>query len=420
MLVENIRLALHNLGANKMRTFLTMLGIIIGIASVIAIITIGSSQTKDYEKREAAGGINNIEIMVWSSAETEEYRPIGFSEEAMEGMISKYADQIEAISAESYGGSGKIYAYSTKLDSEYSQAFIIGVTNGFFKVRNVRLIAGSYFSREALERGSNVCIISDLAVKYLFGGDNERAIGKQITFSTEDGYQNYSVCGVYSYQFDASAMRGGKMKEQDIQCGMYVPFLLPVNSATFEDADIISYFTLQAKAGVDVIELSEQLRSYLQGTFKAEDKAEVNTWNNKEMIQEQTAELKRQTRTTSVIGAIALLVGGIGVMNIMTVTIIERTREIGTRKALGAPNRAIRMQFITEAVVMCVLGGIIGLIAGVVAGAIGCRMNKYALYVPFSSALLAFGVSLAIGLFFGYYPANKAAKMDPIDALRYE
>ena len=215
-------------------------------------------------------------------------------------------------------------------------------------------------------------------------------------------------------------MRDTKMKEQDIQSVMLIPYLLAVSNQSYEGADIISYFTLQAKAGADVIKLSDELKNYLQSSFKAEDKAEVSAWNNKEMLEESTKEMNRQTRTTSIIGAIALLVGGIGVMNIMTVTIIERTREIGTRKALGAPNRAIRLQFITEAVVMCVLGGLIGLAAGIAAGAVGCRMNHYPLYVPFSSALLAFSVSLAIGLFFGYYPANKAARMDPIDALRYE
>ena len=130
--------------------------------------------------------------------------------------------------------------------------------------------------------------------------------------------------------------------------------------------------------------------------------------------------MQQQTTTISLIAAIALLVGGIGVMNIMTVTITERTREIGTRKAMGAKRRAIRQQFIIEAVVMCVIGGMIGTIGGLIGGIIGCRLMHYSIAVPMDSIALAIAVSLAIGIFFGYYPANRAAKMDPIEALRYE
>ena len=130
--------------------------------------------------------------------------------------------------------------------------------------------------------------------------------------------------------------------------------------------------------------------------------------------------MQQQTTTISLIAAIALLVGGIGVMNIMTVTITERTREIGTRKAMGAKRSAIRQQFIIEAAVMCVIGGVIGIVGGLIGGMVGCRVMGYSIAVPVGAIGLAIGVSLAIGIFFGYYPANKAAKMDPIEALRYE
>ena len=138
-------------------------------------------------------------------------------------------------------------------------------------------------------------------------------------------------------------------------------------------------------------------------------------------MEELTSVMSATTLAISVIAGIALLVGGIGVMNIMLVSITERTREIGTRKALGAPNSSIRLQFIVESIVICLIGGIIGMILGVLMGYGGTKLiQSTAFEVSAKSIILAFGFSMGIGIFFGYYPANKAAKMDPIEALRYE
>ena len=130
--------------------------------------------------------------------------------------------------------------------------------------------------------------------------------------------------------------------------------------------------------------------------------------------------MNTMTIAISVIAGIALLVGGIGVMNIMLVSITERTREIGTRKALGAPNSSIRIQFIVESIVICIIGGTIGMVLGFGLGALGCKLTQTPVSFSLSSVLISVGFSLAIGVFFGYYPANKAAKLDPIEALRYE
>ena len=169
-----------------------------------------------------------------------------------------------------------------------------------------------------------------------------------------------------------------------------------------------------------MVQLATSMQDYMQSMFSADQNVTVESFSNKQMVDEVKASMQQQTTTISLIAAIALLVGGIGVMNIMTVTITERTREIGTRKAMGAKRRAIRQQFIIEAVVMCVIGGMIGTIGGLIGGIIGCRLMHYSIAVPMDSIALAIAVSLAIGIFFGYYPANRAAKMDPIEALRYE
>ena len=417
MILENIRLALHNLAANKMRTFLTMLGVIIGIAAVIAILTLGTSTTKQMEKQQAQNGANNISVYVYNGSGSDEV--YWFTEDQMTKLIDKFGDQIEAIGISNYANGGKAYTDPAKMDTEYSNCYKMGVNNGYFSTGNVKMVAGKTFSTDALVNGSNVAVISSLMAKRLFNGDNDSAIGKQIIVPNGDDVSNYTVIGVYNYVISSYDLKNGT-KEEDISTDLLVPFLNVANAATDEYTQNVTSFTIQATTGADVISMSSDIKDYVTYLFKDKESATIGVYSDKEMIEENKKELQKQTTTTSLIGAIALLVGGIGVMNIMTVTITERTREIGTRKALGAPNSAIRMQFIIEAIVMTSLGGVIGLIVGIIAGGIACKLQSLPLYVPFSSAALAVGVSLAIGIFFGYYPANKAAKMDPIDALRYE
>lgn len=208
-----------------------------------------------------------------------------------------------------------------------------------------------------------------------------------------------------------------------MQTTMYVPYSYVVNHSSDDMAEYNSRptdFYVQAAPGEDVISMTTEMQTWLQAQFPADYQAQVYGYNNKEWIEESKASLQSQVRTTALIAAIALLVGGIGVMNIMTVTITERTREIGTRKALGAKSRDIRTQFVVESAVMCAVGGTIGVTAGLVGGIIASRVMSYDLAIPFAAIVGSFVISVAIGIFFGYYPANQAARMDPIEALRYE
>lgn len=427
MLVENIKLALHSLAANKLRTFLTILGIIIGIASVVAIVTMGSSQTHDIEKQIAEFGINNINVYMWSNSDTEsdDYSNMPyFDADKMKKMTAKYGDQIAALSFQEWGDSGKAYADASKRDTQYANISIMGINNGYLKVNNVSVTQGRTFSLGELTNGSSLAIVSDRLAVSIFGSE-EKAVGEDIEIQTSDNsYRTYKIVGVYAAHITSDMIqnyRESGMKEQDISTDMYVPYQNVIsNELDNMYAGKITQFDLQVAPGVDVVSFGTELQDYLQGLFKSEDNVQVEIYSNKQMLDEVTQSMSRQVATTTMIGAIALLVGGIGVMNIMTVSITERTREIGTRKALGAPNRAIRQQFITEAVVMCLIGGLFGLVGGLVAGYIGCRVMHYGFIVPVKTVVMAFAVSFAIGVFFGYYPANKAAKLDPIEALRYE
>ena len=200
---------------------------------------------------------------------------------------------------------------------------------------------------------------------------------------------------------------------------LYVP--LKVVHRVVSNATELSYFDLNGKDGIDSIQLSQEIADYLNDTYYAKNE---NFYIEKITMQEQAQMLNQEIGMIKLvmggIGAISLLVGGIGVMNIMIVSITERTREIGTRKALGATNGSIRLQFITEAIVLCVIGGLLGLGFGMLLGHVITNAIGYPGTVTVQNVVAVLLFSTAFGIFFGYYPANRAAKMNPIDALRYE
>jgi putative ABC transport system permease protein len=433
MLIEDVRLAFMNMAANKLRTFLTMLGIIIGIAAVIAIMTVGSAQTAENERQNSMYGVNTVSVNMWlkdgveitEDTNTADLIP-EFKESMLDKMVQNYADEIEAIAVQTYlptGGPAR--PENSTNDRIYANCDVTGVNPGYFTVNKgmVPMKAGRVFSRKETGEDSYVCIVSDLLVKNLFDGDADKALGSRIDIpiaSDEDSLDyTYTIIGVYG--FSDMAGYAGVSSEKDISTTVYIPFKNAQALSTDPSAKKISNFDLTVTPGVDVIQFSNDLNSYLTSLLPADTNDQIYVYNNQEWIEQSNENMRKQTLTITMIGAIALVVGGIGVMNIMTVTITERTREIGTRKALGAKRREIRLQFITEAVIMSLLGGVIGIAAGIGAGIIVCHFVQHIPpVVSIPSVAASFLVSVGIGIFFGFYPADKAAKMDPIEALRYE
>jgi len=427
MLIENIKLAFSSLAANKLRTFLTMLGIIIGIASVIAIMTVGNSQTRENERQMAIFGINTVEVYMWMNGDyTEEelsdisrYVP-EFTQEMMQSMAAKFADRIEAVAVNTYLGYTTAGIEGQDITKVYANGDVQGVNPGYFTVNSaaVPIVEGG-LSGAKNSASDYSAVVSDLLVENLFGGDFRKALGSKIRLTLNgDQVLDYTITGIYRYQM------GGRIdaaSRKDIATTIYVPYANALTLLKDEFAKKISSFQVSVMPGEDVIAFTSELQSYLTGLLGKDSRYEIACYNNQEWINDVNENMRKQTLSITMIGAIALLVGGIGVMNIMTVSITERTKEIGTRKALGAKNGAIRMQFITEAVIICLLGGLIGMIAGVAAGYVVCRfVQNIPVSMSLSSVLISFVFSFAIGVFFGYYPANRAAKMDPIEALRYE
>ncbi|MDF1494633.1 ABC transporter permease [Caproiciproducens sp. CPB-2] len=409
-LLENISLAINGLISNKMRALLTMLGIIIGIGSVIAITSVGNAMTTSVNDALANFGITNISVYLSSKEGGGGGSAMTKDDYIATDMIAKYqkkyADKITAIGLSASAGTGKI-----KNGHKTSNVSLSGVNAGSMLVDNITVLRGRFIAEKDEQRVSKVAVISERLVSELYGpADNP--IGKQIRMETNYGYQTYTVVGVYQEASSSMFMR------QDTRTTFYIP--VTAAKELTGDNDGYQSLTVMAARGIDYTKFADDTQNYFN-TFYAKNKFfQCFAMSLESQISEMNSVMGTLTLAISIIAAISLLVGGIGVMNIMLVSVTERTREIGVRKALGAPDSAIRTQFIVESMIICLIGGVFGIILGAGLGYAGGLLLKQAAYPTLSSIAVAVGFSMVIGIFFGYYPANKAAKLDPIEALRYE
>lgn len=423
MLLENIRMAVTSLKANKSRALLTMLGIIIGIASVIAIMTVGNSLTMSVSSSMQSMGANNINVYIQNREAEKDERENGivfgtiertkalteedyFTDEIIYSLLEEYEDSIEAISISENVGSTTI-----KNQTHSAKISIIGTSRGYFKANEKTMLAGRQFTAEECAKERNVALVADKLVDDLYDCDYEEAVGKDVTAEINGETVQYTIIGVY--QQDDSASMFGSSSSTD--------FYIPLTTAQeFNHSKNYASFSIVSKVGVDSDNLANKVEAFLQGYYRENQYFTVMAFSMSSMVSILDDMMSTIVTAISVIAGIALLVGGIGVMNIMLVSITERTREIGTRKALGATNSSIRTQFIVEAMIICLIGGAIGVVLGIGLGSFASSLLGYAASPSTGSIVGSLLFSLAIGVFFGYYPANKAAKMNPIDALRYE
>lgn len=402
MLIENMLMAFSAIRANKMRSFLTMLGIIIGIGSVISIVSIGDTMRNMFADLYKDIGVTQAYIAIgyWiDDVHQSDY----FTLDELERVKEVFGDEIAYIDS-----AASISADATQGRTNVSFSFQ-GIDYNYADVQPVDMVYGRYLNEGDIKgRRKNVVMDTDSAVK-LFGAEN--AVGKTFRTTIYGSTDEYTVVGVYRKNISPfQAMMMGA----DSGGSAFIPYTI----LTWPN-DYFYYLHVFASEDVNLDDFFSRLKDYvarLKGRMPEDYYMQTAVG---EMGQVDTM-MGGLAGAVGGIAAISLLVGGIGIMNIMLVSVTERTREIGIRKSLGARTRDIMIQFLTESAILSACGGIIGILMGVGLVSLGGALLGVQTVVRPTVILLAVGFSAMVGIFFGIYPASKAAKKDPIDALRYE
>lgn len=402
MLTENMAMALHAIRSNKMRSFLTMLGIIIGVGAVIAIVSVGDSMRNLFADASKDVGVNRAVIMV--SWEVNDFRASDyFTRDELERVRDIYGDRIEYIDSDA---TAQTEAINGRKKVKYQ---FQGIDSNYTDVQPLNIIHGRAINEEDVKSSANHVVLEDKGAEQLFGTTD--CVGKTFRMTINKDTQEYMVVGVYHK--DMSPMMALLMGNGQSQSGFLPYTVLTKPNDYFQDLNFY------VRDGVDMNGFLAELTRYV-AKLKNRPESEIRTISVVEQVGSIDAQLSGMSAAVGGIAAISLLVGGIGIMNIMMVSVTERTREIGIRKALGARTGDIMIQFLTESALMSACGGIIGVILGASLVKAGGAALKMTVVVRPSVVILAVGFSALVGIFFGLYPASKAANADPIEALRYE
>lgn len=426
---ESIKLGIMGIANNKMRAFLTMLGIIIGIGSVIAIMTVSSSLTHSITQTFVRMGANNIVAGLRKRSDKELEIGNGgnagnsqkqmnrkeeehITDEMINDVKREYQTEIAAVALNEIIGNAVLQSGMASANVSIS-----GINRGYFASNDSQLLCGRYLSERDVQERKPVIMISDKLAGQLFGGDRQSVLGRPLTIATGNRNYDFYVVGVYKYREDTSFSQEA---EEDVVTMVYIP--VTTGREMMHSSDGYGGFTIVAHPQVEnLADFAAQIETYMNRKFFGNNKDYQIRMVTMSSIKGSMSNVIRSVSIAiAFIAGISLLVGGIGIMNIMLVSVTERTKEIGMRKALGAKNSAIRFQFIVEAMTLCLIGGISGIIFGLLLGALAVSVLGYSAVAPMSAIVGAVVFSMIIGVLFGYYPANRAAKMNPIEALRYE
>lgn len=400
--LESLRVSFRSIKANGLRSVLTMLGIIIGVAAVIAMVAIGEGTSASVASQINGLGSN---LLIVSPGQATQGR-ISLGAGSLNTLTLADAEAIaqkESVSgvAPSVNGRAQLVwgssNYSTSLE---------GTTESFPEVRNVQVAQGRFFSNFEVKKQFNVAVVGTEIVTNLFGGSNP--IGETIQINRIP----FTVIGVLKSQGSSG------MTNNDDR--VLIPVTTAMNRLTggqYVNSIYVSAASAEQMAQAQA-DTAETLRT--QHNLRPSESDDFRITSQSDILSTAQAVSGSMTALLSGIAAISLIVGGIGVMNIMLVSVTERTREIGIRKAIGAKKRDILRQFLIEAVTLSLLGGVIGILLGIGAALAVSKLGGMATAITISPVLYAFLTSTAVGVIFGVYPARKAAQLKPIDALRYE
>ncbi len=405
MLGENLKMALSALVANKMRSFLTMLGIIIGIGAVIITTSLGDTVRKMFADIFDNVGLTQSFVQVTA----EDYRESDyFTEDDVDHFYDIFEGRLVYID---YSDSAQA---DVKTDIKAKKMGFNGVDYKYAQLqRSMKMIYGRFLNEADIRNQLNSCVIKDTDALVFFGTEN--AVGRKFRSVIQGESKEFTVVGVYKEEISPfqKVLMGVKSDDGVI----YIP--LSLFKANHNGAYMLRIFSDPEASIEETEKFTVDFKNYIVRYKKRTDK-EYTIYNAGEQFSQVDGVLGTVSLVIGAIAAISLLVGGIGIMNIMLVSVTERTREIGIRKALGATTRDILQQFLIESAVLSAVGGIMGVILAVVIVSLVGVLTATAVVIKPFSIIIGVGFSALVGLFFGIYPANKAAKKDPIEALRFE
>jgi len=409
MVLQALRIALRSLKVNKLRTALTMLGIMIGVAAVIAMVSVGTgAQARVAEQIQSLG--SNLIIAMSGSSNAAGVRLGQGSQltitEDDAAAIAREVPAVQVAAPSSRGNAQVVYGNLNWLTG------IQGVTADYFEARDWPVEVGRPVLQEDIDGATKIALLGQTTAQNLFG--DQDPIGQIVRIKKVP----FTVVGLLS-------RKGQSSWGQDQDDVIMIPLstakkkVLGVSQANARSVGSIS---IKIRPDEDMVEAESQIRGLLRQRHRLQPSQDDDFWlrNLSEVVQTQEESSKVMTYLLAAIASVSLLVGGIGIMNIMLVSVTERTREIGLRMAVGARARDILTQFLVEAVTLSLIGGVIGIALGVAGSNAISALAEWRTVLAAEAILLAFGFAAAIGIFFGFYPARKASRLDPIEALRYE
>ena len=391
MIAENARMAISSMAANRLRTFLSLLGIIIGVASVVTILNLGRSVSESISEAFEVGGLDTINVMPMGNAR----ETLIFTEEFAYDLMNEIDGIREVLPTVSS------YANLRNRQETVEDVQVQGVTSGYFSSNALEVSEGEFFGAIDNINRRQVCIIGKELAEELFPeGD---AVGNYVSVFRQQA-KSFLVVGVLEERDDSLGA--------SYNTALFMPYNTYVQR--FRRTDQVGTYVVKVAEGYDATVAADDIEQYLD-EIAGEDYYRIfSPATVKEM---SDSVMSAFSMFLAAIAAISLIVGGIGIMNIMMVSVVERTGEIGIRKALGATEKAIRSQFLTESVVLSASGGLIGLAAGIAISSAAAGIAGWSLHVSAGAVASSLIFPLLIGIFFGWYPAAKAARLQPMEAL---
>lgn len=399
--LEYIKIALMNIRSNKGRSFLTMLGIIIGISSVIMIISIGNG---------VKGGINSElnaivggQIYVYSDGQNDEGISVEFTDEDIDALQTKVAN-VKAVTPR-----WTLSGTATGRKGIYTASMSLGMP-GLEYVSSDPIIAGRYFNENDYYSANRVCVVTEASARTMFGTTN--VVGMTFDFTIYGSTQEFTIIGIRKDNASVLVTVSGTET---------VSIEAPLSAMKEAGFEIVNDALLIISDGAEnASQVAADAVRLMENRHDVRGKNVIQVENFNDYMSQMNDILSYVTIFVVFVAAISLLVGGIGVMNIMLVSVTERTREIGIRKSLGARTGSILLRFLSESAIITLLGGIIGIVIGVLGATGVCMLIGFTARISVGTVIGASLFSSAVGIFFGIYPARKAAKLSPIEALRHE